>query len=442
MEELCKDEKSRMKTTAPENVYELIQKRLKIIFDEFDNIYVSFSGGKDSGVLLNLCIEYMRKNKLNRKIGVFHMDYEAQYQMTTDYVDRTLAQNRDIIEVYRVCVPFKVTTCASMYQEYWRPWDEEKRRLWVRERPLECLVGEDFPFYKRDMWDYEFQIKFAEWYHKKKDAVRTCCLVGIRTQESLNRWRSIYGSNRFNSYRRLQWMRKLHPDVYNSYPIHDWKTTDIWTANGKFHWDYNEIYDLYYKAGVPLERQRVASPFISAAQETLKLYKAIDPDMWGKMLGRVNGVNFTGLYGGTKAMGWQSIKLPTGYTWERYMYFLLDTLPLNVRRNYLSKLAVSIDFWKTKGGCLSMDTVRKLREAGVECYVEKSTNYKTDKLPVKMDYLDDISIPEFREIPTYKRMCICIMKNDHACKYMGFALNKSEKERRERVLQKYKNILE
>lgn len=71
------------KGTNTENVYELIQKRLKFIFDEFDNIYVSFSGGKDSGVLLNLCIDYIRKHNLNRKIGVFHMDYEAQYKMTT-----------------------------------------------------------------------------------------------------------------------------------------------------------------------------------------------------------------------------------------------------------------------------------------------------------------------------------------------------------------------
>lgn len=430
-----------MKEESRENVYDLIQKRLKVIFAEFDNIYVSFSGGKDSGVLLNLCIDYIRQHNLNRRIGVFHMDYEAQYQMTTDYVDRTLALNRDIIDVYRICVPFRVSTCASMYQEYWRPWNEDERKIWVRDRPLECMVKEDFPFYNDDMWDYEFQIKFAVWLHKKKDAVRTCSLVGIRTQESLNRWRSIYGSNRYNNYHKLQWMRKLHPDVYNSYPIHDWKTTDIWTANGKLHWDYNEIYDLYYKAGVPLEKQRVASPFISAAQETLKLYKVIDPKTWGKMLGRVNGVNFTGIYGGTKAMGWQTIKLPKGYTWEKYMYFLLDTLPEETRKSYLSKLAVSMDFWKTKGGCLSLETIHKLREAGVECYVERNTNYKTDKFPVKMGYLDDIDIPEFREIPTYKRMCICIMKNDHACKYMGFALNKCERERRERVLQKYKHIL-
>ncbi|MBQ5663824.1 MAG: DUF3440 domain-containing protein, partial [Bacteroidaceae bacterium] len=55
-----------------------------------------------------------------------------------------------------------------------------------------------------------------------------------------------------------------------------------------------------------------------------------------------------------------------------------------------------------------------------------------------MEYLDDIDIPEFREIPTYKRMCICILKNDHFCKYMGFAITKKEKEQKEEVIRKYK----
>lgn len=133
---------------------------------------------------------------------------------------------------------------------------------------------------------------------------------------------------------------------------------------GKQGWDYNHLYDLYYQAGVPLERQRVASPFISQALPSLKLYRTIDPDTWGKMISRVNGVNFTGIYGGTTAMGWQSISLPEGLTWAEYMKFLLCTLPEETRQNYLNKLSTSMEFWRKKGGCLAEETIAKLAPDG------------------------------------------------------------------------------
>ena len=123
------------------------------------------------------------------------------------------------------------------------------------------------------------------------------------------------------------------------------------------------------------------------------------------------------------------------------MQFLLSTLPEDTRRNYLKKLTVSIEFWRTKGGCLSEETIQKLLKAGVSLEVVNTTNYKTHKKPVKMDYLDDIEISEFREIPTYKRMCVCILKNDHACKYMGFALNKEEAYKRDKIMEQFKNMM-
>ena len=383
------------KIAGTKNVYELAQERLKVIFNEFDNIYVSFSGGKDSGVLLNMCIDYIRKNNLKIRLGVFHMDYEIQYKMTIDYVDRILEANKDILDVYRVCIPFRVATCTSMYQSFWRPWEDSKKNIWVRPMPKKAMTKDDFPFYNTTMWDYEFQMRFAQWIHNKNDAVRTCCLIGIRTQESFNRWRCMY----------------------------------------------NVLYDLYYRAGVNLERQRVASPFINEAQESLQLYRVLDPNTWGKMVGRVNGVNFTGMYGGTHAMGWQSVKLPEGYTWREFMYFLLSTLPERARKNYLRKLSVSVNFWRTKGGCLSDATIRKLIDAKIPIIVMDNSNYKTLKKPVRMEYQDDIDIPEFKEIPTYKRMCICILKNDHACKYMGFSRTKEEMSKRSQIMEQYRIIV-
>ncbi|MDR2474270.1 MAG: DUF3440 domain-containing protein [Bacteroidales bacterium] len=422
-------------------VYEATQKRIDIIFSDFDNIYVSFSGGKDSGVLLNLCMDYVRRNKLKRKIGVFHIDYEAQYQMSSEYVTRILRANSDILKVYRICVPFKVPTCTSMFQSYWRPWDEDKSDIWVSPMPKNAYTKDDFPFFSYEMWDYEFQKLFSEWIHQRAKAKRTACLVGIRTQESLNRWRAIHSDRNYRNYKGLDWTNEICANVYNLYPIYDWLTTDIWVANARFGWEYNHLYDIFYKAGVPLEKMRVASPFLSAAQITLKLFRAIEPHTWGKLVSRVNGVNFTGIYGGTMAMGWSSIKLPTGHTWESYMHFLLETLPEKTRIVYIEKLNTSIRFWRERGGVLADETIEKLRKIGVKVDVLSNSNYKTDKKPVRMEYLDDINISEFQEIPSYKRMCVCILKNDHHCKYMGFAQTKREIERRKAIMEKYKNIL-
>lgn len=424
------------------DVYELAIKRIETVFNEFDNIYVSLSGGKDSAVLLNLCVQYMQKRKIERKIGVFHMDYEVQYNETTKYIDRVLQSYSDYIEVYRICVPFKVTTCTSMHQTFWRPWDTKHKELWVREMPSNCYTKENFPFYNHNMWDSEFYILFAQWLHWKEKAGKTCCMVGIRTQESYHRWRTIHGNNRRSMYHNLKWTRRISDDIYNAYVIYDWLTTDIWTANGRFGWDYNRLYDLYYLAGVPLEKQRVASPFISAGQEFLSLYRTIDPDMWGKMICRVNGVNFTALYGHTQAVARHKVTLPPGYTWESYMYFLLSTLPEKVRLNYLQKLSVSINFWREKGGCLSQETINKLLDMGFKIEVADHSNYKTSKHPVRMEYLDDIDLPEFKNLPSFKRMCICILRNDHLCKYMGFTLTKREIEKKQRIMNFYHTLNE
>lgn len=423
------------------NVYEATIKRLKVIFREFDNISVSFSGGKDSGTLLNLCIKYIRDNHLNRKISVLHLDYEAQYEMTTKYVNEVLSENLDILDIYRVCVPFKVITCTSMYQSYWRPWEENKKDIWVRSMPNNAVTKENFPFYNENMWDYDFQQQFSLWLHEHNNAKKTAILVGIRTQESLNRWRAIHSDKNYKNYKGINWTKELYRNVYNVYPIFDWLTEDIWVANAKFGFSYNKLYDLFYQAGLNINQMRVASPFLSEGQETLSLYRLIEPHTWGKLVSRVNGVNFTGIYGGTTAMGWKSITLPKGHTWESYMYFLLSTLPEKTRQNYLSKLKTSIKFWKEKGGVLDEDTIMSLKKAGVNIEVGNSSNYNTTKLPVRMDYIDDIDIKDFKLVPTYKRMCICIMKNDHLCKYMGFSQTKNEIARRKNIIEKYKNIL-
>lgn len=422
------------------NVYEAARERLAFIFAEFDQVYVSFSGGKDSGVLLNLALQFIHDHKLPHRLGVFHLDYEAQYTATTDYVDATYRDLAGEIDNLRCCVPLKCPTCTSMYEQHWRPWDSSKRDIWVRELPDEYLGADRFDFLTPEMSDYEFQTRFASWRHDQVKARRTCVLVGIRADESLDRWRTIVSDRNINKYRGMTWTTRTADNIYNAYPIYDWHVNDVWAANARYGWRYNRLYDLMHYAGVPLAAMRVASPFHNAAKASLSLYRVIDPHVWGLMVSRVNGVNFTALYGDTKAMGWRNITKPQHFTWQQYAMFLLDTLPQSAADGFRRKLITSMKFWREKGGCLSDDAIADLRAAGVPYVQGVATNYRTDKLPVRMEYADEVDSIEFKLIPTWKRLCVTILKNDHVGKYMGFALTKDEMQRRHAAIEKYKGL--
>ena len=112
-----------------ENVYEALQKRLDFIFREFDNIYVSFSGGKDSGLLLNLTLDFRDQYYPEKTIGLFHQDFEAQYTVTTEYIERTFERMKEKVEPYWVCLPMATRTALKMcIRDSWRVWMKQNLR--------------------------------------------------------------------------------------------------------------------------------------------------------------------------------------------------------------------------------------------------------------------------------------------------------------------------
>lgn len=433
-----------MKVYLDKDVYTATQERLKFAFENFDNIYVSFSGGKDSGLVLNLALDYKRRHNIKKKIGVFHQDFEAQYEMTTEYVTRMFEENIDDIEPYWVCLPMGSRCAVSNYQMYWYPWDPDCKEAWVRPMPDKPYVinleNNPCEFYKYKMIQEELYAEFGKWYAKHHEGT-TVCLLGIRADESLNRFRA-YANRSKNIVKGNQWTTKMGKNFYNAYPIYDWSTKDVWVANARFDFDYNGIYDLYYKAGLSINQMRVASPYHECAKDSLNLYRVLEPVTWAKVVGRVQGANFGAIYGNTRALGCGKIKLPEGHTWRSYVKFLLATLPDEIRQNYIKKFTTSIRFWWKKGGVVSDEAIKELEACNYRIKPNGKSNYKSTKDQVRFlgtpDNTDDIK--STIDIPSWKRMAICILKNDHLCKYMGFAETKRQKERQKELMEKYRNL--
>lgn len=426
------------------NVYDALQKRFDFIFQEFDNIYVSFSGGKDSGLLLYLLLDYQKRYGIQKKIGVFHQDFEAQYSYTTKYVEETFERNIKDIEPYWVCLPMETRTALSSYELYWYPWDDTKKELWVRPMPKKPYVihlkDNPFTLYWYKMPQKELARQFGRWYRRMHGNRKTICLLGVRAEESLQRYSGFL--NKKYGYEGKCWISKMFKDVWCGSPLYDWTVSDVWAANAKFGYPYNKLYDLYFKAGLNPDQMRVASPFGDCAKDSLNLYRVIEPETWTKLVGRVNGANFAAIYNRTKAMGYRNISLPNGHTWESYTKFLLDTLPERVRMNYIRKFNTSIKFWHETGGGLSEETIGELEQKGYQIKRNGVSNYTLDKktriifLGKIPDATDDIKAS--KELPSWKRMCYCILKNDHMCRFMGFGLSSQQHKYVEILKKKYR----
>lgn len=424
------------------NVYDAANERLKFIFDTFPRVYLSFSGGKDSGILLNLCIDYIRKHCPDRKLGVMVMDNECNFTYSLKFMHSILDSNRDILDIHWCCMPLTLPCTVSAYQVDWQCWGEHDKDKWVMEQPDRDYVvniqNHKFDFFRNDMLDKEFYDNFSEWYSQGEPCAN---LIGIRTDESLNRFRAIMNSRK-ETIGGHMWTRKNGAHSYNCYPIYDWKTDDVWIANAKFDWEYNELYDVFYKAGVPVGTMRVASPFMSESKSSLNMYRVINPDIWARLCARVHGANFIATYG--KQLSYRHISLPEGHTWKSFTKFLLATLPEESSANFKARFIQSIKFWGRVGRGVPAPLIKELEEHGIKHQLNGLTAHGRKDLTrviikVPPDHLDMLT-KENGTITSWKRFAITILKNDHTCKYLGLMPTKDQAERQKYITKKYSKV--
>ena len=429
------------------NVLQATDKRLEIIFKDFDYVLVAFSCGKDSGVLLSLAYRYAKEHDLLHKLAFYYEDYEAGYKYTSEYAERTF-RDLKVERKFWLCLPISAACSVSMYEPRWIPWDPDKKDIWVRQMPVgEYVVHQDncpYPFVKGTK-GFDARIQFSEWFSSQYG--NTAVLIGLRAQESLTRRAIFTSQHRRFMHKGLVYSKKLRGNLCNFYPLYDWQTEDIWRCNARYGFDYNKIYDLYYQAGLNIDQMRVASPFHQSGQNDLKLYRVIDPNGWGKMVGRVNGCNFGGIYGGTSAMGWKKISKPSHFTWKQYAEFLISTLPEVVKKNFLKHLNRLMKSWEEDGYGRNPQVIQKMQEEGI---VIENTRVRCKKctkpniyeiVKIKSGFPDETKVhANFRICPSWKSVCITIMKNDWTCTYMGASRTKDQNLKKRNALALAKKI--
>lgn len=432
------------------NVFDAANQRIDYIFKNFEKIYISFSGGKDSGVMLNLVIDYMKKHNISKKVGVMILDNEANYELSKEFMHRILKNNLNYLDVYWCCLPITLPCTVSSYAIEWQCWGNRDKTRWIAPMPQEEYVVNwdnhiskyNMKFFKEDMNYDEFWDNFGEWYSEGK---KTACLIGIRADESLNRFRAIL-NERKEMLDNLCWTKKKIDNskskVYNCYPIYDWKTEDIWIGNARNIWDYNKLYDLFYMAGLNIAQMRVASPFMSESKSSLNLYRVIDSHIWSRLCARVQGANFIATYG--KQLNYHSFKLPPNHTWKSFTKFLLDTLPDEVSENFKLRFIQSLKYWGRIGRGLPEKTIQELEENGIEFKINGLTLHgsKTKRRVIIQNFPDHLDMLSCHnsDVASWKRFAITILKNDHTCKYLGLAPTHQQQIRQREIMEKYKNI--
>lgn len=380
---------------ATTDVLEAARARIATVFDTFEKVYVSFSGGKDSTVMLHLVMDEAIAR--GRKVGVLVIDLEAQYALTMAHVENVLDMYKAHSEVFWVCLPMLLRNAVTQYEPRWCCWDPEARSAWVRELPQHAGVKasvDDFDFFEPRMEFEEFMVLFGIWYGGGSD---TAAFVGIRCDESLNRFRTI-ASRTKETFSGLQYTTKVEGSLYNVYPIYDWRTEDIWRYHARFPTKpHNHLYDMMHLAGLGIHQMRICQPYGDDQRRGLWLYHIIEPHSWARVVARVNGANQGALYINEtgNVTGYNAISKPPGHTYQTFCNLLLESLPASTRKHYLEKFSAFIAAWARRG------------------YVDGIPDEAPRVLENK------------HWAPSWRRLCKVLLRNDWWCKGLGLTQPKS-----------------
>jgi len=291
----------------PQNVLDAARERINIMFDDFENIVISVSGGKDSTVVFELAKEEAIRR--GRKINLFFLDQEAEYQATIDIIEYMM--NQDCVIPHWYQIPLRMTNATSYEFPMLYAWGKDE--VWMRDKNPE--INEKYPdrFYP-----------FIQYFEKQWSA-DTCHLVGLRAEESLNRLRAVVKNPGHKEY---TWTTKTKGQI-TAYPIYDWTFEDVWHHISVQNIRYNKLYDFLYAKGLDIKEARVSNLIHENSFKCLTHLHQFEPQTYERLMQRIGGIHVAARYA-KESMIYSNKKLPPRFeNWKQYRDFLITTLPDN-----------------------------------------------------------------------------------------------------------------
>ena len=262
------------------DVVEAAKTRIRNIFRNGVNVYMSFSGGKDSLCLANIVLDLIQTGEINpQQLSVQFIDEEAIFPC----IEKTVKEwRRKFLTVGSqfewFCMQVRHYNCFNQLEndESFICWDKEKQDRWIRQPP---------PFAIRNHSLLRERIDTYQDFLDKR-CRHGITIVGVRTSESLQRLQNIARiKNTVNSESR----KKL-------YPIYDWKDTDVWLYLKEHNIEIPNIYLYMWQSGLNKRQMRVSQFFsIDTARSLVKMNEYY-PDLLDLIIRREPNAYLAALY--------------------------------------------------------------------------------------------------------------------------------------------------
>ncbi len=301
------------KSYKNQNVFDAAIERIRFVYQEFPEVLVSVSGGKDSTVIFHLALEVARD--LGRlPIRVIFIDQEGEWEHTMDVI-RSMMYHPDVIPMWYQ-MPMVLSNATSKTEIWLKCWDPEQRDLWIHEQdPISIKENKYGTDRFKELFPAILDVEFPK--------TPACYITGLRMEESPGR---AIGLTTYATYKWVTWGTAWNKKLqhFSFAPIYDWAYTDVWKAIHSNKWPYNRIYDYLFAYGEHPKTMRVSNLHHETAVQSLFVLQELEPDTYERLVRRLKGVDAAAKFG---EKDYWVRELPFMFSsWKEYRDYLLENL--------------------------------------------------------------------------------------------------------------------